>query len=176
MYKRQNINNALIVAEIFDASRDTYWFRMNINGSNHYLTATAGTSGSRLIWFEGLRNSDQLWTFTTGTSHPQTHPSPTYNFAWPGSHSSLVNDGYDGIWRLYTDDPDITKDHDGVDIPFGNGYCYSMFDGKVVGINTSLSSNRGRYVKVKNDDYNIIALYQHLSSISVAIDLSLIHI
>ena len=165
-----NINNALIVAEIFDESRDIYLFRMNINGSNHYLTATAGTTGSRLIWFEGLRNSDQLWTFTTGTSHPQTHPSPTYNFAWPGSNSSLVNDGYDGIWRLYTDDPDITKDHDGVDIPVGNGYCYSMFDGTVVGINTSLSTPRGRYVMVKNDDYNIIALYQHLSSISVAID------
>ena len=45
-----------------------------------------------------------------------------------------------------------------------------MFDGTVVGINTSLSTPRGRYVMVKNDDYNIIALYQHLSSISVAID------
>ena len=165
-----NINNAHIVAEPVDQSRNIYRFKMNINGSYHYLTATAGTTGSRLVWFNGIRNSDQMWMFVSGTSHPYSHPSPTYNFAWPASNGALVTDGYNGLWRLYTTLPNVTRNHAGIDTQAGTNKCYSMFAGKVIEVQKTLSSNRGRYVKVRSNDNQYVALYQHLASTQLDVD------
>ena len=163
-----DMNNALICAEDYDVSRGLCWFRMTINGVNHYLTATAGTNGSRLVWIPGYRSYDQIWMFVNGTAHPYSHPSPAYDFTWPASSQTLVTDGYNGLWRLYTDDPNVTRDHDGIDTSVGNGYCYSIFDGTVVEVHNQLTNNRGRYVKIRSEDNRYEVLYQHLASINVA--------
>lgn len=164
-----NINNAIVTLDIMDSIHNSYRIKMNINGVMHYLTPWYGTSdsGARLIWYPSLKSYDQRWKFVAGTSHPYAHSSSNYEYGWPAANTALVNDGFDGLWRQYTTEPNVTRTHKGVDLscPYGADTCFSMFDGTVIRVNTSLSSDRGRYVEIVSDN-GVSALYQHLKSVN----------
>lgn len=160
--------NAIVTLDTVNESTQSYRIKMEIDGMPHYLTAWAGTSQStsKLVWYASPKTYDQIWKFVSGTEHPQTHTSGVYNFAWPASNDALVNDGFDGIWRVYNNNVSgATTDHKGIDLSAGNGNCYSMFDGTVTTVDNTLGTARGRYVKIE-DSNGTFAIYQHLASIN----------